>query len=133
MRASSLSHPPATQHMRRAPFAIAAGMVLLLAASWWPAAPAVSGMALIALGATLTTIERFKDTATLRGLVAVHLFVYVKLYLLFVAATCHFAMSGQAVGLNLAQTLDLVASIGIMAVVLRRSLVAIFAEGAPAR
>ena len=93
---------------------IAAGLSILLAAAWWPMLPAVTGMALITLGATGTTIARFCGRPALAPVLFVHLAVYGGLYALFVGATLH-AGSQASGGVGLAAAVDLAASVGLMA------------------
>src|SRR3972149_5187524 len=80
---------------------IAAGLSILLAAAWWPMLPAVTGMALITLGATGTTIARFCGRPALAPVLFVHLAVYGGLYALVVGATLH-AGSQASGGVGLA-------------------------------
>lgn len=68
------SHVP--RHAARGPAFIAGGLAILTAAVCWPAIPATTGMALVALGATATLVERFRGTSALGGVVAAQLFVY---------------------------------------------------------
>ena len=70
---------------------IAVGLLVLLAAAWRPAVPAVTGMALVALGATATTLTRFRGIPALLPVTLVHLAVYGSLYALFVGAALHAA------------------------------------------
>jgi hypothetical protein len=55
---------------------IALGLAILLVAFCWPAAPVVSGMALIALGTTQEVVARFGSASRIRPLVAVHAVTY---------------------------------------------------------
>jgi hypothetical protein len=93
---------------------IAVGLALLTAAMSSPAWPAVSGFALVALGATGVTTTQLKRGPEAVPLLAVHLFTYASLFLLFVGATLHASASGPAVGLQSGQSLDLAASLGPM-------------------
>ena len=125
---------PAERAGRSAPAFIAAGLAILLTATWWPAMPVVTAMALVALGATATTIARLRGAAAFRTLMAAHLFVYVSLYLLFVGAVCHAALTGPQDGLTFLQGLDLGVSAAVMMLVARLSLAVVDGgEDAPAR
>ena len=65
---------------------ILAGLMVLSAAMLWRNFPAVTGMALVALGATTATAERF-CMSNARGLLLVaHFAIYIALYLLFFGA-----------------------------------------------
>jgi hypothetical protein len=85
-----------------------------------PGLPVVSAMAMVALGATMATIDRFRGTAALRAGVSAHLFAYASLYFLFVGAVCHAAMAGPQNGLTFLQGLDFGASAVLMTLVVRR-------------
>jgi hypothetical protein len=113
---------------------IAVGLSVLLAQIYWPVFPVVTAVALIALGATIVTIARLDRTASTRSGIAIHLFVYASLYLLFIGAICDAAIRGSSGGLTLAQTIDLGLSAGVMAFVARLCVTAIIGGGdAPAR
>jgi hypothetical protein len=84
-------------------------------------------MSLIALGATLATLDRLRGMVALRGVVAIHLFVYLSLYLLFIGAVGYSTTTGPQIGLTTHQALDFLVSAGVMALVLRRSLAAMLA------
>ncbi|MEX2317226.1 MAG: hypothetical protein WD669_08745 [Pirellulales bacterium] len=108
---------------------IASGLALLVAAACWPAAPAVTAMALVALGATSLTLPRLVHQQNAPILIAAHLFVYVSLYLLFVGAVWHGATAGPRAGWHLWQSLDLLASLWPMALASRLAVTAILALG----
>jgi hypothetical protein len=97
------------------PALIAVGLAILILAAWWPAAPIVSAMALLTLGATGATLARFGSSPSLRTILPVHIVVYAGMYALFVGASQH-AAATQTGGGNLWQTIDLAASIGPMTV-----------------
>ena len=91
-------------------------------------------MVLIALGATLVTTSRFRDTAALRCALVIHLFVYMSLYLIFIFAVCDAAMRGPQAGLGFVQVLDFGLSAALMIFVVRLSIASITGgEDAPAR
>jgi hypothetical protein len=119
---------------RRAPVLIAVGFLVLLAGACWPAMPVVTGMALVALGASVATAHQLRSAPISCVVIAAHLFVYLNLYLLFVGAVCHAATQAPQDGLTLLQNLDLGGSVVPMALVVRRSVAAIAGGGdAPAR
>jgi hypothetical protein len=102
-----------------APLCIAGGLGLLFAHLTWPALPAVSGLAFIALGSTLAVAARCDDVHRRRPLVAAHLVVYANLYLIFLGAIFHAAMTGTPHGLSWWQTADLLLSVAPMATAAR--------------
>jgi hypothetical protein len=113
---------------------IAMGLAILFVAFCWPAAPVVSGMALIALGATLEVVARLGGASRFRPLVVVHAAIYGNLYLVFVGAVCHAALTGPRHGLSWEQGSDLLLSAVPMSVVARLAIRALAESGnAPAR
>jgi hypothetical protein len=84
---------------------------------WWPAAPAVTAFALVAMGATRATVERFRGSPALVPTMVVHLAVYGSLYAIFVGATIHAAMRTDA-GIGFPAAIDLAGSVGLVAGVL---------------
>lgn len=106
------------------PALIAVGLAVLMLSTWWPCAPVVSAMALLALGATYATLARFGHHPALRTILAVHIVVYAGLYALYVGAVCHAADSAMG-GWSLARTADLAASIWPMLAALRLCLAAL--------
>jgi hypothetical protein len=108
------------------PLAMALGLGMLIAAGWWPQTPVVSAMALVALGATGATVVRLSGQGSaVLPLLAVHLFVYSSLYLLMIGSACHSASSDPERGWHLLKSLDLVASLGPIALAARWSATAI--------
>jgi hypothetical protein len=71
------------------PAVIAFGLIVLIAAVIEPALPAVTGMACVALGATLATISRFRSSRVLCPVITAHMLAYASLYLLFIGAVFH--------------------------------------------
>ena len=121
-------------HEGRGATRIALGLAVLLASAYWPALPVMTGMALIALGATFAVVSRFRCSPVRRHLFAAHLFVYSTLYLLFVGAVLHAVMARPGNGLSLSQGLDLVLSIVLIVAATRIVLMAIAGDGdVPAR
>jgi hypothetical protein len=115
--------------VRHAPRLIAVGLAIQLAFVWWPAAPVVTAMALVALGATGATIVRLANHRAAPLLVAAHLLVYGSLYLLFVGAVLHAAAAASPRGLELRLCLDLAASIWPMAVAGKLAVAAVIRRG----
>lgn len=91
------------------PRLIAVGLALLVATIYWPAMPATTGMALIALGATVTTIARFAGSPGLQPLLLLHLTIYGGLYALCVGSRLDLWMNDGA-SLRIAFLVDLAAS-----------------------
>jgi len=100
---------------------IAVGLASLILAMLWPGMPAVSAMALVALGATSVTLARFRGTPALVPVMLLHLTIYGSLYALFVGATLHAAATRSVDGLNLFAAADLAASALPMAIVTART------------
>jgi hypothetical protein len=107
---------------RTGPFWIAAGIALLLAASCWPGLPVLTSVAMVALGASLAVVARFGHAGRFRPLIAVHAVVYANLYLVFVGAVCHAALTGPRHGLSWLQGVDLLVSVVLMVVAARLAL-----------
>lgn len=110
MRRFSSPFPTTEQAARWGPALIAVGLAVLLSATWWPAAPVVSAMALLALGATGATLARFGGSPSFPTILAVHVVVYAGLYVLFVGATLH-AAATQHGGVDWWRAVDLAVSV----------------------
>jgi hypothetical protein len=95
---------------RLGPPIIGAGLALLLAFFFWPAAPVATGMSLIMLGATLATVARHESGSRSRALIAFHLLTYASLYAIFVGAILDATRRTPAGVLSLAARVDLTAS-----------------------
>jgi hypothetical protein len=117
----------------RGPVLIAVGLCVLLSGMNEAALPPVTGMACVALGATLATISRFNGSRLLSAAAAAHLLIYASLYSLFVGAVFHTVVeSGPK--LSFIQSLDIGLSILPMYAAVRVSCAAIAAGAdAPAR
>ncbi len=102
------------------PFLIALGLSLLLASILFPAVPAVTAMAILTVGATEATLTRYRHSPVLPTLMLAHAAVYFSLYATFIGATLYVpaGLPGHTLSVRLA--LDLVASIPLMAIALRR-------------
>src|SRR5262245_59296725 len=112
--------PHICQNMSELPIgatAIAAGLTILAAALLWPGMPGVTGSALVILGATSATVQRFHGTRTFLPIMLVHLATYGSLYALFVGASLHAAAQTGPV-LSNHTVVDLVLSIGPLAIAL---------------
>jgi hypothetical protein len=130
VRSLSAKSPLPSSAAQAAPALIGSGLALVVAQLCWPVFPGVSGMALIALGATTSTIAR-KATSS-RAFIALHLFVYASLYLLFIGAICDAANRGPG-EVSILQMVDFGASAAVMALVVRTCVAAIIGgEDAPA-
>ena len=110
------------------PALIAAGLSVLIAAAWWPAAPVITALALVILGATAATILRLAHRRVFCPVIALHLLVYASLYFLFIGAVWHATAAGQRPAWHLWQSLDLAASVGPMALAARWTVASIIAH-----
>ena len=77
-------------------------------------------MAILSLGATNTTLDRFRGTPALRPVLLLHGATYAGLYGLFIGATLQAASAASTADLSPWTALDLAASSLPMAVALRR-------------
>ncbi len=102
------------------PFLIALGLALLLTSILFPAIPAVSAMAILTVGATEATLTRFRHSPALPTFMLAHAATYFSLYATFIGATLYVpaGMPGHALSVRLA--IDLIASLPLMAIALRR-------------
>ncbi len=102
------------------PGLIGVGLAILFAAAWWPAAPVLTAMAIIALGATDVTVSRLRGTTAALSITILHITTYALLYTLFVGARLHEFTGSLATEADGFATLDLVASVLPMAIALKR-------------
>jgi len=107
------------------PTLIAVGLAILILAPWWPAAPVVSAMGFLTLGATGATLARFGRSPILRTILPVHMVVYAGLYVLYFGAVCHAAGTADDGGWSAARIADLAASVWPMIAALRLSIAAL--------
>ena len=134
MQTHSKISPPFPVIDRAAPALMAIGLSALIAQLIWPVFLVATAVSLVALGATSATTVRQHHTASPGIALAVHLFVYICLYLLFIGAICDASARGPNGGLTLAQTIDLGLSAGVMAFVARTCIAEIVGDGdAPTR
>lgn len=96
---------------------IAFGLLIILVQACWPTVPVVSGMAMIALGATVVTIDRMTSAVARHITTVANLFTYLSLYLLFLGAVYHAAARGPRGRLNVLQWFDVGLSAALMTVV----------------
>lgn len=91
---------PLSAPLVRSQILIGVGLALLLFYTWLPALPVVTAMAILTLGATHATIERFRGSPARMPILLLHATTYAALYGLFIAATLHPAASQSVVSLN---------------------------------
>lgn len=101
-------------HARWAPTLIALGLAQLAAGIAWSVVPVVTALALIAFGATLATIDRFRTSPALSPVLLLHAAIYGSLYALFIGAAFDAAMRAEA-QLSWPSTIDLAASLPLAA------------------
>jgi hypothetical protein len=121
MRLPLLQPPIASQSISWGPVWIGFGLGLLVANAWWPVVPVVTAMALVALGATEVTVQRFRGTPRAYLVVVLNLVVYCGLYALFFGATLHQAGVRADHCLGTVAAIDLVSSIWPLSTMLAKS------------
>ena len=99
---------------------IGVGLLTLIVSAFWPSAPVVTAMAIIALGATGVTLARFQGNAALLTIVILHSLTYATLYAVFIGATLNSTHQHSASNFAIWNTLDLTLSVFPMVVLLRR-------------
>jgi hypothetical protein len=99
---------------------IAGGTALLLVSVCRPQMPAVTAMALVALGATDVTLARFRWSPAVVPILVLHATTYGGLFALFVGAVLDAAARSSSSTLSFPLALDLAASTLPAAVALRR-------------
>ncbi len=109
---------------RHGPVLIGLGLAIQIMAAWWPFAPVVTGMSLVALGATGATIAWLNRSGWPRLLLLPHLAIYAALYILFIGALWHAASQGPQHSWQLSQWLDVALSIWPMAAAFNLALLA---------
>jgi len=99
---------------------IAAGLIVLLAASAWPTAPIITALALVAFGATQTTLARLRNNPHLLPLAFLHAATYAILYAIFIGATLHASSAATPSALPWHVVLDIVMSLVPMTMATKR-------------
>ncbi len=87
--------------------------------AWWPGAPVVTAMAIIALGATYAAIDRYNRGTLMLPVVILQATTYAALYGLFIGATLHAGATRPTASLSGWTLLDLAFSTIPMAVALQ--------------
>lgn len=100
------------------PWLIAMGLSMLLASVMFPNFPAVTAMAIVTLGATQSTLARFRQSPALPTIMHFSAAVYLSLYVTFVCAVLY-TPAASVSALGLLGALDLAASILPMAIALQ--------------
>jgi hypothetical protein len=108
-----------SSNIQLGPCWIGIGLAILFAATWWPDAPVVTAMAIIALGATDVTLSRFCGSVAALPVVMLHAATYSLLYALFIGARLHGAGGAAGAGMSGFATFDLAASFVPMAIALK--------------
>ena len=103
---------------------------MLLSAEWWPAAPVVTGMAIVALGATCAMLARVRWSPARLPAMLVHLAVYGSLWANFVGAALHAANTRSGPRLEVATAIDVLLSVVPMLAAVRLALAGCEADGA---
>jgi hypothetical protein len=99
---------------------IGLGLVILIAAAWWPDAPLVTAIAIIALGATHAMACRFRSSTAAVPVIILHGMTYALLYALFVGARLHTPTAAPSASVSGLVMVDLIASAFPMAFALKR-------------
>jgi hypothetical protein len=102
---------------RRSPLIIGSGLLILITASAAKGQPMCTGFALVALGATLSTVARYLAGLYVRSVVAVNLIVYASLYILLLGAVFDLGARTTRMELGFIWMLDLACSFALMAFV----------------
>jgi hypothetical protein len=110
MRLPLAQLPVLSRSLSWGPVWIGIGLGLLVANFWCTAVPVVTPMALVALGATAATADRFSGIPHGYLVIVLSLAVYCGLYALFVGATLHSAGAWVGHHIGALQVTDLIAS-----------------------
>jgi hypothetical protein len=102
VRAAAFSHSGAPL--------IVAGITALMTVAAFPTAPAVTALSIVMLGATNTTLDRYRHSQALTAALLLHTGAYASLYVLFVGATLHAAAATPSGALSTLPAVDLVTS-----------------------
>ena len=82
MRLAIISPSAVSRPTPSGPLCIGIGLCLLFANAWLPTVPAVTAVALVALGATAVAVDRFSDKPGGYLIIMLNLSVYCVLYAL---------------------------------------------------
>jgi hypothetical protein len=104
------------------PVWILAGLALMIVVAFYPNAPVVTAVALIALGTTEVVVSRPSKWPSPLAIVLLHGTTYAMLYAIFIGARLYTPPNARASSLTLLTTLDLAASTLPMAIATRRML-----------
>jgi hypothetical protein len=107
------------------PALVVIGLASLIAAAWWPAAPVLSAMGLISLGATEITLRRNCGTAFFPHAAILHAVTYAGLYGLFVGAVFDAAMRSSTPGTTYWASVDFAVSVMPIAMAAKRTFAAL--------
>lgn len=121
------------RHPVIAPALIGIGLAVLVTAAWWPNALVLTAMAIITLGASDSTISRFRDTPSFVPLLLLHGTTYGALYVLFLGATLNAASSATSVRAPSWLMLDFAASAFPVSLAMRRIATAVRQSITPTR
>lgn len=104
----------------RGEISVGLGIVILITAAWWPVAPLVTAIAIIALGATDAVVCRLRSSTAAVPIIVLHGITYTLLYALFVGARLHTPAAAPSASVAGFVMLDLIASTFPMALALKR-------------
>jgi hypothetical protein len=104
------------------PVLIGIGLSILFAAAFWPSAPIVTAMAIIALGATDAIASRYQGSVPALPVTILHGTTYMLLYMLFVGARLHVPATAPSSAVSSLAVLDVAASAFPMVIALSRTL-----------
>src|SRR5262245_44368275 len=101
---------------------ITVGLAIMLVGAFYPNAPMVTAIGLIALGATEVIVSRRHGPSSVTPLILLHATTYALLYALFIGARLHMPAAAPASSLAALTLLDLAASTLPMTLAFRRVL-----------
>jgi hypothetical protein len=76
------------------------GLALLTASTFWPRTPVITALAMITIGATDLTIQRFRESAAYLPVMLLHALTYTGLYGIMAGARIHAAASSPYSGVS---------------------------------
>ena len=80
-------------------FLVSLGLTLLIASSFWARTPVITAIAIVTLGATDLTIQRFRRSTAYLGVIVLHAITYTGLYGTMVGARIHASASSPYPGM----------------------------------